>query len=370
MMVNRKASMAVFREIPFDYISRGIKAVRGHDAISNKIVSGLVGVHEKILKLITDDFPNLTLPKIRELESVVADEIIEWYDGSIESFEDAAKEIAEKEAIWNAALLAEYSTAPIAIAGYAKVIEAGFDSPIMDGKSFSEWYNELKVGGTKRVVAMMSSAWAGGLGSDEASTLVLGAMKGNENFARTLSRSYMAHMSATARDAVFTNNSDIIESKKWLSVLDSRTTWDICGIRDQKKYTLENKPIGHALSYESGPGRIHWNCRSIAVPVIASNIVRLERTTVDPGERYERGDDTTKTGKVRKPTKYNRDNKKFKIGTVSAGTDYEQWLRRAGNENIGFLEDVVGSKERAERFMSGESLTDISAHKSTTNNPR
>ena len=363
-------NMAVFREIPFDYISHGIKEVRGYDSVSNKIVSGLVKEHEKLLKLISNDFPDLTLPKLRELESIIADEIIEWYDDSIESFENAAKEIAEKETIWNAALLAEYSTSPITSVGYYKVIEAGFDAPIMEGKSFSKWYNELKVGGTKRIVSMMSSAWAGGLGSDEASTLILGAMKGNENFARTLSRSYMAHMSAAARDAVFTSNDDIIESKKWLSVLDSRTTWDICGIRDQKKYTLDNKPIGHTLAYESGPGRIHWNCRSIAVPVIASNTARLERTTVDPGERYERYDNTTRTGKVRKPTKYNRDNRKFKIGAVSSGTDYEQWLRQAGNENIGFLEDVVGSKERAERFMSGESLTDISAHKSTAHNSR
>ena len=41
-----------------------------------------------------------------------------------------------------------------------------------------------------------------------------------------------------------------------------------CQIRDGKLYTIDNKPIDHKVPWLSGPGQLHWNCRSTSAPII------------------------------------------------------------------------------------------------------
>jgi hypothetical protein len=68
-------------------------------------------------------------------------------------------------------------------------------------------------------------------------------------------------MAATARQEFAQANSDIVKAKQWSSTLDTHTSqW--CIIRDRKLYTLDGKPLGHAIPYLRGPGKIHFCCRS------------------------------------------------------------------------------------------------------------
>lgn len=88
--------------------------------------------------------------------------------------------------------------------------------------------------------------------------------------AEAVVRTAISHVASTARDATFKANAAIIKAVSWTSTLDSRTTEE-CRIRDGKQYTTTtHKPIGHAIPWLGGPGRLHWRCRSCSVPVVKS----------------------------------------------------------------------------------------------------
>lgn len=83
-------------------------------------------------------------------------------------------------------------------------------------------------------------------------------------------RSAVSSTAETASDKVFEANSDIISHVEWLSTLDNRTT-TTCRIRDRLPYTLGTyHPIGHKIPWLSGPGRIHFCCRSTKLPILKS----------------------------------------------------------------------------------------------------
>lgn len=88
--------------------------------------------------------------------------------------------------------------------------------------------------------------------------------------AQAVVRTAVSHMAATTREAFYEANEDLIKARKWDSTLDSRTT-PICQVRDGKLYhPITHKPLGHSLPWLGGPGRAHWGCRSVDVPVTKS----------------------------------------------------------------------------------------------------
>jgi hypothetical protein len=88
--------------------------------------------------------------------------------------------------------------------------------------------------------------------------------------AEAVVRTAVSHTAGVARDRFFEQNEDLIKAVVWTSTLDTRTS-EGCRIRDGKSYTpREHKPLGHAIPWSGGPGRLHWNCRSTAVPVTKS----------------------------------------------------------------------------------------------------
>ena len=83
----------------------------------------------------------------------------------------------------------------------------------------------------------------------------------------TVVRTAIGHLAAFTRERFHQRNADIIGSKVWVSTLDTRTT-EACQIRDGLEYDLDNTPIGHRVPWLSGPGQLHWNCRSTSMPVL------------------------------------------------------------------------------------------------------
>lgn len=113
-----------------------------------------------------------------------------------------------------------------------------------------------------------------------------------------------------ARADVWAANSDILAGEEYVATLDARTTI-ICASLDGKIY-----PVG------VGPKPpLHYRCRSIRVPKLKPE--------------YE-----LKRDKKRSSTE----------GPVSAGTSYEQFLRR---QNKAFQEEMLGV-ERAKLFRDGK----------------
>ena len=117
--------------------------------------------------------------------------------------------------------------------------------------------------------------------------------------AEAVVRTSVAHTAAFTRERFYDKNSDLIDEKQWVSTLDSRTTPE-CQVRDGLHYTMDDKPIGHSIPWDSGPGRLHWNCRSTSIPVLKMwKALGLDGT---PGERASMD------------------------GTVKSDTTYKDWL--------------------------------------------
>lgn len=88
--------------------------------------------------------------------------------------------------------------------------------------------------------------------------------------AETIIRTALSHTASFAREQFYKVNSDLIKAIVWVSTLDTRTS-EICRVRDGLEYTNDNhKPIGHSVPWLSGPGQIHFNCRSSSAPVTKS----------------------------------------------------------------------------------------------------
>lgn len=88
--------------------------------------------------------------------------------------------------------------------------------------------------------------------------------------AEAVVRTAVSHVAGVARDNLMAANDDIIKAEVWHSTLDMRTT-SMCQIRDGKEYSVGGHlPIGHAIPWKAGPGRLHWCCRSTSYPLVKS----------------------------------------------------------------------------------------------------
>lgn len=97
-----------------------------------------------------------------------------------------------------------------------------------------------------------------------------GVIQIDRRSAESIARTAISHMAGTARDQFNRANLDLIKAEVWRSTLDNKTSVP-CRLRDGKEYTPDtHKPIGHDLPWGAGPGRFHWNCRSISTVVVKS----------------------------------------------------------------------------------------------------
>lgn len=124
--------------------------------------------------------------------------------------------------------------------------------------------------------------------------------------AEAVVRTAVSHVAGATRDAMYQNNADLIKAIVWVSTLDARTT-EPCRIRDGLKYSSDGryKPIGHRVPWLSGPGRLHWRCRSSSVPVMKSwQELGAEASELTAGERASMD------------------------GQLPAETTYGQWIKK------------------------------------------
>lgn len=144
-----------------------------------------------------------------------------------------------------------------------------------------------------------------------------GILEGNRNSVAKVVRTALGHTAAIARNETFRQNANIIKGVAWVSTLDGSTTQQ-CRDRDGKAYSLEHKPIGHGLTWNGGPGRIHWQCRSSSTPILKS----WKELGIDLKEAPE-------------GTRASMD------GQVPAKTTYYDWLRK---KPASFQDNVLGRK--------------------------
>lgn len=103
-------------------------------------------------------------------------------------------------------------------------------------------------------------------GGTQGGETVVGFMDTTRRNAEALVRSATQAVAERARQTAYDQNADILSALVWTSTLDGRTTV-LCMVRDGLRYEpVTKKPIGHDVPWLSGPGNLHWGCRSSSRP--------------------------------------------------------------------------------------------------------
>jgi hypothetical protein len=156
-------------------------------------------------------------------------------------------------------------------------IHAAATSKPFQGRLLSEWFSELASTRQRRLSNAVAVGFTEGRTIDEIVRTIRG--RRDQNFkdgileigkreAEAVVRTAVSHTAASVREEVYKRNDDLFTAEEWVSTLDSRTT-PLCQIRDGLQYTtVEHDPIGHKVPWGAGPGRIHWGCRSVSIPVL------------------------------------------------------------------------------------------------------
>lgn len=223
-----------------------------------------------------------------------------------------------------------------------------------DGRLLAEHFKNLGASRSAKVISRITAGLAQGSTTEQIIRSIMGRrVKGGTRAAplyeggvlndsrknvTSLVRTYASIVANDTRDALFAGNTDVISGQMWVSTLDDNTT-PFCQARDGQLYDLDHNPLGGAgLSWEAGPGRSHWQCRSTSVPVLkALDDLPIDWSKVGRGKGQRAAVNRDEMGN-------------FVNGQAPESSDYTSWLRSQPRR---IQEDVLG-KSRAKWFAENE----------------
>lgn len=227
-----------------------------------------------------------------------------------------------------------FAAVPLAGVTLEQVRAAAFSRPFQ-GKLLSEWLSDVEAGRAAQIRDAIRIGMVSGQTTDQIVRSIMGVR--SEGYAdgllnrsrqdiEAVVRTAISHVAQGARDAFYLANDDLMAGVKWLSTLDGRTSAP-CRLRDGLTYTSEtHRPVGHSVPWLSGPGRLHWQCRSTSTPIIKA-WEELGLTAEEIGE----------------------DTRASLDGYVPESTTYGEWLKR---QSAARQDEVLGPT-RGKLFRSG-----------------
>lgn len=340
------------------YVKRSIRLLRAAEGDAILVNDILNDAYHYIIHLIENRYQYIQNVKDAEILSELSVKKLEdaYINGILKEFPKIGEFVVASEIAWNSDSIVKYSGIhskdlfrPVAEQAVKRAAKKEFQ-----GKIFDDWVDNSLRFNKRSVKEVLKKGYIEGKSISEVVAEINRISRSNSHDVKTITRSFFSHNASEAKQAVFDLNPEILEGRIWNSTLDHRTTPLICGLRDQKEYDMNYNPIGHDIPWGDGPGRIHFNCRSVELPKIKGVDTFSNRPAVVAGENYERGDNETKTGRVRKPTKQNRESGIFQVKQITTRTDYEGFLRSQARKNIDYVSDILGSKENAILFRDGK----------------
>jgi hypothetical protein len=157
-------------------------------------------------------------------------------------------------------------------------IDAAIRSRPFQGRLLREWVGSLEEGRATRLRDAVRIGYTENQTIDQIVRRVRGTraraysdgiLQVDRRNAEAIVRTAVSHTAGTARETFYRSNDDLVKGEVWVATLDLRTTEE-CQIRDGLEYDNDHKPIGHSIPWLSGPGRLHWGCRSTSVPILKS----------------------------------------------------------------------------------------------------
>ncbi len=206
-----------------------------------------------------------------------------------------------------------------------QVYAAAMSQPLQ-GRLLKDWAATLPASRLQRIKDAISIGFTEGMTISEIVRILRGLKENgyadgllntDRRHIESVVRSMLSHTAQTTRSRFYHANASILGDLIWVSTLDGRTSQD-CRARDQVKYTPEHQPVGHKLPWLSGPGRLHWQCRS-------SSIALLRGQKSLTGTRSSDG------------------------GYTDANSSYSDWLKQQSPK----VQDEVLGKARGEMYRAG-----------------
>lgn len=201
------------------------------------------------------------------------------YQAVYKELNEEMQNLAEFEALYQQDLFRSILPVQVSVAAItAPIVYAAAVAEPFQGRLLSEWFGTMSDQRQMRLRDAVVMGFTQGETISQIVTRIRGTRAANyadgilemdRRHASAVARTAVSHVSGYVRDHFYETNRELISAKVWVSTLDLRTT-PACQVRDNKKYTIANKPIGHALPWLGGPGRLHWNCRSTSTIVIKS----------------------------------------------------------------------------------------------------
>lgn len=343
------------------YIARSLTLLRAAEGEAIESANILDSMYKRIAQHIEDSFKEAkTRTNTKLFQKRVQKEIDEVFGDVLpKELKDLSAAAVTSEIAWNQEAIMGEVAQEIRVPENRRIVSK-MNRRAYRGHTFDFWLKKEAGRNAKLAQGLLKEGFISSRPIAEINRDIMSFSRGSKARVRTITRSYFMQSATVARDEVYNINPDIIDGAIWVSVLDNRTTPLLCGVRDGMEYDADRNPVGHSLPWEDGPGALHWNCRSISIPKIIGLDQRANRASTDAGVNYQRGDKTTRTGRVRKNRKDARERGIYKTSERYGTTKYENWLKAQSRTNIDFVSDVLGSKEKARMFRDGRaSLLDL-----------
>lgn len=260
----------------------GVGVVQRMIATLNRADASLMAkLTEALLQMERDSF---TVARLESMLTSVRALNAQAYAAVLQAMQPEMQGLARAEA---AAQTAAYAGAvpavvqvhfPVAGVTAEQVYAAAMSRPFQ-GRLLSEWAASLE---QSRLTMLRNAVRAGFVEGQTTSEIIQkirgtralryadGLLNKPRHELAVVVQTALSHTAQTARQAMVDANADLVKATRWVSTLDTRTSPQ-CRIRDGLEYTADtHKPIGHSVPWGDGPGRLHFNCRSVSVPVLKS----------------------------------------------------------------------------------------------------
>lgn len=268
---------------------------------------------ERLLKSVRE----LNVEAYRQVEKVLTDELREF----------VAYEAGYQLRLFESAIPAQVQAAVgVAAVNPQQVYAAAMARPFQ-GRLLKEWASSIESGRMIHIRDAVRIGYVDGQTTDQiirrlrgtrAKGYADGIVEIDRRHAAAVVQSALSHTADFARERMYSENRGLIKALGWVSTLDSKTT-PMCRIRDGKQYEPEtHKPVGHSIPWLSGPGKLHWRCRSTSVPITYS----WRELGIDIGE-------------MEPSTRASMD------GQVPADTSYSEWLAK---QSAARQDQILGPK--------------------------
>lgn len=255
--------------------------------------------------------------------------VIHQYYGDIENVSNDVTDNVSKaaaKATASSLSVAVGGQVPIKVVPPADYLKTLASNTIVQGAVQKEWWSSQ----AKDTASGFQTAVRQGLVAAETTPQIVKRVRGvmdiSKRSAKTLVHTSVQSVANTAREKIFEDNGDVMSGKEWSAALDRRTC-PTCGVRDGKRWTIDNKPINHGIPYTIPPQ--HFQCRCSMIPVL--------KTWKELGINMDELPDSTRASMD---------------GQVTDKT-FEDWLKRKTEKNPNFANDLLG-KGRAQLWKDGK----------------